>query len=117
MKQADLAFNDPSSHRAVSHSRWLDRVFLSGLAGVFLVNAIVAFVQPDDFTRLVARSTLGEWVHLAGSSWIGPLIAINDLLLGVAVIAAIRFTRTRALVLAWTGAWLFAVTAIKLTAL
>lgn len=117
MTQADLTFNDPSSHRAVSHSRWLDRVFLGGLASVFLVNAVVAFAQPDDFTRLVARSTLGKWLHLAGSGWIGPLIAINDLLLGVAVITAVRFTRTRALVLAWTGVWLLAVTIIKLTAL
>lgn len=100
-----------------TRSRWLDHVFLVGLAGVFLVNAVVACISPDDFTGLVARSTLGQWLRPDGTAWMAPAIAINDLLLGVAVLAATRFNRAKPPVLAWAGAWLLVVTVVKLTAL
>lgn len=95
----------------------LDHLFLLGLAGVFLVNAVVAVVDPDDFTDLVARSGFGQALRLDRVPWLGPAIAVNDLVLGAAVLAAARLTRARAIVLAWTGLWLLAVTLIKLTAL
>jgi hypothetical protein len=97
--------------------RWLDTVFLVGLAGVFFVNAVVAVVHPADFTGLITRSTVGRWLHLEHASWLAPSIALNDLVLGVAVLGAARLPRWRPVVFAWTGAWLLAVTVVKLTAL
>ena len=40
----------------------LDILLISGLAGVFLVNALVAWLQPGDFTELVERSLAGRSV-------------------------------------------------------
>lgn len=97
--------------------RWLDRLFLVGLAGVFLVNGVVALVHPEDFTGLVARSAFGRLLGLDDLSFLAPVIAANDVLLGLAVLAAIRLTRMRPVILAWTGTWLFAITVVKLTAL
>lgn len=102
---------------AVGRNQLLDHVFLVGLAGVFIVNAAVAVVHPHDFTGLVERSSLGRFLRLDGRPWLASLIAANDLALGAAVLAAVRFTRARAAVLAWTGLWLLAVTVIKFTAL
>jgi hypothetical protein len=97
--------------------RWLDAVFLVGLAGVFVVNAIVAVVHPDDFAGLIERSAFCRWLHLERLHWLTPAIALNDLLLGLTVLGAARFPRWRPFVLAWTGAWLLAVTLVKLSAL
>lgn len=94
----------------------LDFVFLAGLAGVFLVNAVVAVVHPEDFTGLLSRSALARWAHLDGATWLVPLITVNDLLLGFAVLAVLRRARGRSLVLAWSGAWLLLVTLVKLSA-
>jgi hypothetical protein len=96
---------------------WLDAVFLVGLAGVFLVNAIVAVVHPDDFVGLVAGSSIGRTLGLAEAGWVVPLIAANDLALGLAVLAAARWRAGRRLVLAWSGVWLLGVTLVKVTAL
>ena len=102
---------------ALRCERWLHIAFLGGLAGVFLVNALVAVLQPDDFTRLVEQSAMGRWFHVDPGSWLGPVIGVNDLLLGLAVLAAIRFRRTMPVVLAWAGVWLLAVMLIKVTSL
>lgn len=102
---------------AIPQSRWLDHVFLVGLAGVFIVNAVVALIHPHDFLNLIAGSSIGRWLHLGASPWLASLIAINDLALGLAVLAAVWFHRARSIVLAWTGLWLLAVTLIKVTAL
>ena len=97
--------------------RWLQAIFYGGLAGVFLVNALVALLQPADFTQLVEKSAVGRWPHLAPGSWLVPVVGVNDLVLGSAVLAAIRFRRIRPVVLAWAGAWLLAVMLIKVTSL
>ena len=98
-------------------TRWLDAVLLGGLAGVFLVNALVAVLQPEDFTHLVARSAFGRTFPALTGGWMAALIGINDLLLGLSLGVAVRATRVRALVLAWAGVWLLAVTVIKVTSL
>ena len=50
--------------------RWLDTALLGGMAGVFLVNALVALLQPGDFTGLVARTALGRAVPgMSGTRW------------------------------------------------
>ena len=96
---------------------WLDRALLGGLAGVFLVNAIVAVLQPSDFTGLVGRSLLGRWVPVLAGDWMAWVIGINDGLLGLCLVATIWARWARPLVLAWTGLWLLAVTVIKLSSL
>ena len=98
-------------------TRWLDAVLLGGLAGVFLVNALVAVLQPEDFTNLVERSAMGRMFPVMSGTWMAALIGLNDLLLGLGLGLAVRISRIRAAVLAWAGAWLLAVTVIKVTSL
>jgi len=96
----------------------LDVLFLIGLAGVFLANALVGWLEPASFVQLAKDSRVGEWLRLGSASWLVPVICVNDLLVGVGVLAAIRAPRRmRRVVLAWAGLWLFAVTLLKLTAL
>jgi hypothetical protein len=97
----------------------LDHAFVLGLAGVFLVNAIAAAVDPAGFTALVASSPLARWAGAAGAGWVIPVIGLNDLAIGAGLVAtsAGRAQRHRRLVLAWAGCWLLLVTLLKLTAL
>ncbi len=93
----------------------LELVFLVGLGGVFLVNSMVAVVEPAGFVELVAASPMG--VIVGEGAWIAPVIAVNDFLIGTAVIATYRLRALRAPVLAWAGMWLLLVTVLKLTTL
>jgi len=97
--------------------RTLEFALLAGLAGVFLVNALVALLQPSDFTGLVERSLLGRWFPAVTGSWMAWLIGVNDLLLGLCLVAAAWVRRLRPSVLAWAGLWLLVVTVIKVTSL
>lgn len=97
--------------------RLLDAALLAGLAGVFLVNAIVAALQPSDFTGLVERSLLGRLLPVFTGDWMAWAIGINDCALGIGLVAAIWSRRARPLLLAWAGIWLLAVTIIKMTSL
>jgi hypothetical protein len=101
-----------------SLNQFLERIFLVGLAGVFLANAAVAWVEPAGFTKLVHESGIGRWLGLDQVGWLIPLIGVNDLVVGTAVLGVIWSRSTpRRLVLAWAGLWLLAVTMLKLTAL
>jgi len=97
--------------------RSFECALLGGLAGVFLVNALVAVLQPSDFTGLVGRSLLGRWFPVVTGDWMAWTIGLNDLVLGLGLVAATRSRRARPLVLAWAGVWLLAVTVIKVTSL
>jgi hypothetical protein len=98
--------------------RRLEILFLAGLAGVFLVNAVVAAVQPSDFTSLVGKSTVAQWLHISPGGWLAPLIFVNDLLVGFGLVGGIwARPAVRTVILAWAGVWFFAVTVVKLTAL
>jgi hypothetical protein len=97
--------------------RAFDAIFLVGLGGVFLVNGVIAMVHPEDFTGLIRDSAVWRWSRLGDPPWLGPVIGVNDLLLGIALCAAVWMRRHRELLLAWTGIWLLAVTVIKLTAM
>lgn len=98
-------------------ARWFDIALLGSLAGVFLVNPMVAVLQPSDFTHLVERSAIGRQFPEFSGNWMAAVIGVNDLLLGVCLVAAVWSPRVRPVVLAWTGVWLLAVTVIKLTSL
>ena len=103
--------------RLRADARTFEGVLRTGLAGVFLVNALVAVLQPSDFTGLVARSLLGRWFPEVTGPWVASVIGINDLLVGLCLVAATWSRQLRPLVLAWAAVWLFAVTVIKVTSL
>ena len=95
----------------------LELVLVAGLAGLFVVNAIVAVVEPSDVTGLVDKSLPGRVIPAMNGRWVAWVVAINDMTIGAALLATIWVQRARPLVLAWAGAWLFAVALIKLTSL
>jgi hypothetical protein len=102
-----------------AHHRWLEILFVVGLAGVFLVNAAVAVMSPSDFTDLLDKSSLAETFHLSGSTWIAGAIFVHDVIIGLAVLGTIWIPRRglRLAILAWAGLWLLVVAVVKLTAL
>jgi hypothetical protein len=104
---------------APAHHRWLELVFIVGLAGVFLVNAAVAVVSPSDFTDLIDKSSLADRLHLTGSIWVAGAIFVHDVVVGLAVLATIwiPWRGLRLAILAWAGLWLLVVAVVKLTAL
>jgi hypothetical protein len=77
----------------------------------------VALLDPEGFVDLVAKSPLGSLLGPGAASWVPSAIAVNDFLIGAAVLAALRLPLLRAPVLAWSGIWLMIVTATKLFAL
>jgi hypothetical protein len=95
----------------------LELVLVAGLAGLFVVNAIIAVVEPSDVTELVEQSLPGRVIPTINGRWVALVVAVNDLTIGVALLATMWTPRARPFVLAWTGAWLFAVALIKLTSL
>jgi hypothetical protein len=103
--------------RAGGGAALFQRVFVLGLAAVFLTNALVAVVDPAAFTELVAESPVGWIVGSAIDRWVAPAIALNDLGLGVALLAVHRRPWLQPPLLAWAGLWLMIVTLVKLTTL
>jgi hypothetical protein len=97
--------------------RAFELALLAGLAGVFIVNAVVAWLQPDDFVGLVRSSVLSKHVPIDPGRWLAWAICVNDLALGIALLASLHARRWRPAVLAWSGLWLLAVTIVKLTSL
>ena len=81
-------------------ARWSNVALIGGLTGVFLVNAVVALLQPSDVTTLVERSLLGRWFPLMRGDWLAWMIGINDILVGLCLVASIRSPRARPIVLA-----------------
>ena len=92
-------------------------MLVAGLAGLFVVNAIVAVVEPSDVTGLVEQSLVGRVIPAMNGRWVAWVVAVNDLTIGAALLATMWIPRARPFVLAWAGAWLFAVALIKLTSL
>lgn len=95
----------------------LDTVFLVGLAGVFIVNAVIALLEPQGFVELVASGPMGGLATGPAEPLIGPGIAVNDFSIGLALLATQRYRGLRAGVLAWAGLWLMVVTVMKLAAI
>ena len=103
--------------RAGDGASLFQRVFVLGLAAVFLANALVAVVDPAAFTELVAGSPVG-WVAGPGiDHWLAPTIALNDLGVGVALLVVHRRPWLQPPLLAWAGLWLMIVTLVKLSTL
>ena len=95
----------------------LELVLIAGLAGVFIVNAIVAAVEPSDVRGLLERSIVGRAVPAMHGRWVSWMVAGNDATIGAALLATYWKPRARPFVLALAGAWLLAVALVKLTSL
>ncbi|MCX7784293.1 MAG: hypothetical protein N2318_11710 [Meiothermus sp.] len=94
-----------------SHQAMLGWLFRVGFAGVFLVNSLVAVVDPGGFIKLMQGSLMRIFIHdFTPLVW---LIAANDLVLGLLILSG----RWQNYVLAWSGLWLLAVTLIKISSL
>ena len=95
----------------------LELVLIAGLAGVFIVNAIVAAVEPPDVRELVERSLVGRVIPAMHGRWVAWVVAGNDAMIGTALLATYWRPRARPFILAWAGVWLLAVALVKLTSL
>ena len=104
----------PGLYRRITENRTMEVAFLLGISGVFLVNAAVAVVAPAGFVDLVAHSPAGVLLQTPAGPMIPGIIAVNDFLIGAAVLAVLRLRALRGPVLAWAGAWLMLVTFLKL---
>ena len=106
-----------SRERRYRVEEWFDVALHVGLAGVFIVNALIAWLQPADFVDLVRDSAVAGLFPVEPGRWVAWAICVNDVLLGLLLVATIRRERNRAIVLAWSGVWLLSVTVIKVTSL
>ena len=89
-------------------------MFRLGLGALFLMNALVAILRPEDFAGLLDKSgVMNAMSRLGGLRSITLAIAFNDALLGGLLISSKcrRFTNVS------VGIYLLVVTAIKLLAL
>lgn len=82
--------------------------FRMGFASIFLINSINAWLQPNDFIKLIENNPI---IGLVGHiDLMVALIAVNDLILGILILSG----RLKKLVYAWSGVWLLIVAAVKL---
>ena len=89
----------------------LDFCFRVGFGLVFIINAVTAIIQPAGFKKLIESNFLAT--AIGHTQIMLYVIAINDALLGVLIVAGVK----RQWVYAWAGLWLFIVTFIKFTSL
>ena len=83
-----------------------------GLAMLFLVNALIAWVDAEQFTSLVRAAGVERVIDAQVVLW---GIRVNDLAVGLALLFA--WDRSPRLVQAWVGLYVFGVGVIKLAAL
>jgi hypothetical protein len=83
-----------------------------GLAVLFLVNALIAWVDPEQFTSLIGKAGVERFLSAEVILW---GIRANDLAIAVALLFA--WNRWPRLVPAWVGLYVFGVGVIKLAAL
>lgn len=87
------------------------KIFRVGFAGIFLANGIIAALRPEDFMTLITGFPV---THAIGHADIlVKLVALNDLLLATLILSG----RAKKFVWAWAGAYLAAVSFVKLLSL
>ena len=84
-------------------------MLIAGLACLFVVNAIVVIVEPTDVTGFVEQSLVGRVIPAMNGLCVVCVVAVNDLTIGAALLAAMWIPRALPFVLACARAWLFAV--------
>ena len=83
-----------------------------GLAMLFLANALVAWINPDEFRTLLERAHVDRIIDADVVLWI---IRVNDAAVAAALVLAWR--RWPQLVAAWVGLYVLGVGVVKLVAL
>jgi len=83
-----------------------------GLAVLFAANAAVPWIDPADFTRLLAASGFDRLVDAWVFVW---AIRVNDVVMAFALLVA--WSRWPRFVPAWAGLYLLTVGAVKVAAL
>jgi hypothetical protein len=101
-----------SSRSALAAAADAALVLRLGLAVLFAANALVAWVDPDDFTSLVEDSGVGRLIDSQVVLW---GIRVNDFVVALAVLFA--WNRSPRFVPAWVGLYLLGVGVIKVAAL
>ena len=101
-----------SSRRAAVAAIDPTLVLRIGLAVLFAANALVAWVDPDQFTSLVEDSGVGRLIDSQVVLW---GICVNDFVAALAVLFA--WNRFPRLVPAWIGLYLLSVGVIKFAAM
>ena len=101
-----------SSRRAAVAAIDPTLVLRIGLAVLFAANALVAWVDPDQFTSLVEDSGVGRLIDSQVVLW---GIRVNDFVAALAVLFA--WNRFPRLVPAWIGLYLLSVGVIKFAAM
>jgi hypothetical protein len=81
-----------------------------GLFAVFLVNSLVAWVDPGGFVKLIESSFLAPLGH---TDWMLAFIRANDLVVGILVLAGLWKRQ----VYLWIGLYFLSIAVIKITAL
>ena len=87
-------------------------VLRTGLAVLFGANALVAWIDPDEFTALVDESGIGRLIDAEVVLW---GIRVNDFAAALAVLFA--WNRFPRLVPVWIGLYLLGVGVIKVAAM
>lgn len=100
--------------RRVSQPAVLDAVVVLrvGLALLFGANAAVAWIDPADFTSLLAASGFDRLIDASVLVWV---IRMNDVVVSLALLVA--WNRWPRFVPAWAGLYLVSVAAVKVAAL
>jgi hypothetical protein len=83
-----------------------------GLAVLFGANAAVAWIDPGDFTSLLAAARFDRFVDAWVFVWV---IRVNDILVALAILLA--WNRWPRFIPAWAGLYLLTVAATKIAAL
>lgn len=81
-----------------------------GIASIFFVNAIVAFVSPGDFESVLAKNLVGSELPETLRSVMVAGAGVNDALLAVAIVA---FGSHRVVWL-WVALWFLLIGGVKL---
>lgn len=83
-------------------------IFRLGFASIFLINAIVATLHPEDFVGLLENNIIAS--RIGHYSVMMNIAMINDLLLG----SFILLGKYKRLVYPWAGLWLLMIAGMKL---
>src|SRR5688500_19007899 len=101
-----------SGQRAAASALDAMVVLRVGLAVLFGVNALVAWIDPDDFTSLVESAGINRLIDPQVVLW---MIRLNDFVVALAVLFA--WNRWPRLVPAWVGLYLLSVGVVKFAAM
>src|SRR5687768_12557608 len=91
-----------------------DLALVAGLVTIFLVNAVLAVVEPDAFHRILSSSPLTRWTGIGGRRWGAAMIAVSDGTIASLLVATVCLRRGHRWALGMAGVWLALAAVLKL---